>query len=114
MGPSIQQLYQRTNDTNVPGFVYLGKTSLHVSTLTSSSSGESKEFSHLIAFLILIHIITIFYHLFSEYIILLKYNLTNTYFFKKLSLKIKIKIKYIVWININTILIIKLITRIMF
>jgi hypothetical protein len=64
-------------------------------------------------FLIWIHIITIFYHLFSEYTLLLRYNLTNTQFFK-LSVKIKIKIKYMVWININIniniVLVLKLIT----
>jgi hypothetical protein len=75
-------------DTNVPAFVYLVKASLHVSTLTRSSSGDYR-------------IITIFYHSFSEYTLLLKHNLTNRQFFFKLSLKIKIKIKYMVWININ-------------
>jgi hypothetical protein len=37
-----------------------------------------------------IHIITIFYHLFSEYTLLLKDNLTNTKFFKNQPEKLKL------------------------
>jgi hypothetical protein len=43
---------------------------------------QKRDLSHSILFVIWIHIITIFYHLFSENTHLLKYNLTNIQFFK--------------------------------
>jgi hypothetical protein len=45
-----------------------------------------------------------FYHLFSEYTLSLRYNVTTGQLFKW---NLKIKIKYMVWININIVLVLK-------
>jgi hypothetical protein len=93
-------------DTDAPAFVYLVKASLQGHQQVNL---QKCDLSHLIVFLIWIHIITTFYHFFRTDPFV---KMFSKYIVFKLSLKIKIR--YIIWININIILILKLSISIIF